>query len=351
MQLIVDRQVERTNRNLMLTGVLLLALLAGLAALARGYYANYFGGPFATTLPAIAQAQREVPAHALVRLEGRLVDTGYQEINVKEDRNTHEEKSREVSADYLTLQDGDHTLLVKAAVGTRGDAISGWLREPEKLDREVLASLRSDEPQAAATLLPLVLDATESRFAGTLGLVAGGAGLVLALVLLQRSTSRRARPASHPIWKRLASFGEARALAAQLDMEVRASDVARFKGGASLTRSWLVRERFFGFDLVPVERLAWVHKKVTTQKQYFITVGKQYEAVVCDRDGGQLSIRGKEAEVDRLLTGIVERVPWVLAGWTEELERAWAKQRAEVVAAVDARREARGRAASGGAQG
>ena len=169
-----------------------------------------------------------------------------------------------------------------------------------------------------------------------------------ALFLLQRGWARRARPATHPIWKRLAQLGEARALAAQLDMEARGSDALRFRGGATLTRSWLVRERLFGFDLVPLDRVVWIHKKVTAQKQYFITVGKHYEAVVSDRDGRQLSIRTKEPEVDRLLAALAERVPWVLAGWTEELERAWAKGRAELIAAVDARREERRRGSAAG---
>ena len=83
---------------------------------------------------------------------------------------------------------------------------------------------------------------------------------------------------------------------------------------------------------------------MTKQKRAFITVNKTYDAVVCDRDGAQLSIRAPEAEVDRLLAVLTRRVPWVLAGWSEELERAWRTHRAEVVAAVDARREHGGRA-------
>jgi hypothetical protein len=348
MQLLVERQIERTNRNILVTGVLLLALLGGLAAVTAGYYANYFGGPFPTTLAEVAQARDQVPAHAWVRLQGELIQTEYQHVTIQTDKRTNEEKSRKVTAEYLVLMEEGRTLLIKAPVGTRGQEISGWLHEPEKVDRDVLAGIRSEHAEVADSLLPLVLDATADRTGGTLGLVAGAALLVLALLQLQRWSGRRARPASHPIWKRLARLGEARSLAAQLDMEVRASDVVRFQGRTTLTRSWIVRERLYGYDLLPLDRLAWIHKKVTAQKQYFITVGKQYEAIVCDRDGGQLSFRAKEAEVDRLLTALAERVPWVLVGWTQELERAWTKQRAEVIAAVDARREEQRRAAAGG---
>ncbi len=351
MQLFVDRQVERTNRNVLWTGVLVLALLGGLAVATRGYFDNYLRGPFPATLPEVAQAGREAPARSFVRLEGELLETGREEITVKKDKYSNRETSRRVSAVYLALHDGERTLIVKAPVGTGGAAVSGWLRKPEGVDREVIAAVIRDEPEIAPTMLPLVLDATTSRANGAFGLAAGAVLLLLALAQLQRWSARRARPATHPIWKRLAQLGEARSLAAQIDMETRANDLQKFPGRATLTRSWLLRERVYGFDLVPVDRLVWIHKKVTAQKQYFVTVGKTYEAVVCDRDGGQLSFRGKVAAVDRLLASLAERVPWVLAGWTEELERAWVMQRSQVIAAVDARREELRRGASSSAQG
>jgi hypothetical protein len=347
MQQFIDRQVARTNRALVVTGIVLLAIVGVAGWASAGYYTSYFTGPRPTTLDEVAAARSVVPERAYVSLQGELLETGYGEITTTEDKYTHKKKSEKVTASYLAITDGPHTLLIKAPSDTKGSSISGWLRAPEGLDSAVIANLRRDDREAAAALLPLVLDATADFTGGAIGLVALAALLVLCAVVLRRWSSRRTRPEGHPIWKRLAALGNARSLAAEIDMEARASDVARFKGGVSLTRSWLLRERTYGFDTIPVERLAWIHKKVTTQKQYFITVGKQFDAVICDRDGVELTVRAKQEEVDRLLTSLQERVPWVLAGWTQELENAWKQQRAQVVAAVDARRAQQRRPASG----
>jgi hypothetical protein len=341
MQLFIDREVERTNRNLLLATLALAAVLVAAALLSAGYLRDLFGGPYPATLAELAAGR---PAHAFVKLEGELLPTSYQHVETKVDKHSRKEKSRKVTADYLALHDGAHTLLVKAPVGTEGMEIQGWLRDPEKVDREVLSALRREEPAIAATWLPLVLDATWTRTWGIVGLVAAGLVLLLALRNLRAWSARRARPTTHPIWKKLAALGDARTLASQLDMEMRGTDVQRFKGRAVVTPSWLVRSSAFGLEAVPVDRLVWIHKKVTTQKKAFVTVSRTYEAVVCQRDGGQLSVRAPEAEVDRLLGELLRRAPWVLAGWSDELEKAWRSRRAEMIAAVDARRQRGGEA-------
>lgn len=345
MQLFVDREVARTSRNLLVTNLALLAALLAGAALAGDYYRDFFGGPAPTTLEELARAGGR-PARAWVKLQGELIETAYVERTYKEGQRP---ESGKVSAEYLALHDGTHTLLIKADGGTHGSEISGWLGDLERSDREVLQGLKKDEPDVADTWLPVVLDAQQDRSSGWIGLVAGALTLAIVLRNLRAWTVRRSRPEAHPIWKRLAALGQARSLAAQLDMETRGA-VRTFKGGATLTPSYLLRKALYTLEIVPVERVAWVHKKVTTQKKLFITVGKTVQAIVHDRDGGETSFTAPDAEVDGLLGAIVERAPWVLAGWSEELEQAWKSRRAEVIAAVDARRQHPG-AAAGGAEG
>jgi len=335
----IDREVERVNRNLLLGNLVVLALLMVTGVLASGYYHNYFGGPYSATLDQIAQAQGK-PAHTFVKVQGELSDTGYAYILKTIDQYTNREKSRRVTATYLSLHEGMHTLLVKAPVGTHSSEIVGWLGAPKRVDEDVLAAVRRKGPNLAATLMPVVLDATETRTGGTVGLVAFGILLAVVLRNLRVWSSRRSRPETHPVWKRLRQFGEPRELASQLDMETRTGDVQRFKGGATVTPSWLVHKRTYGLGLVPLDRLAWIHKKVTKRKTAFvITLSKSFDAVLRDRDGGQITVRAPEREVDRLLGELTRREPWVLAGFSRELEKAWRSKRAEVIALVDARRQ------------
>lgn len=348
MQLLVDRQIERANRNLLLTSLGLLGLLVLAGVLSGRYYHNYFAGPFASTLDELAQAGTR-PERYFVRVEGELLDTGYQHVTRTVDKRSQQEKSRKVDAAYLAVQQGERTLLVKAPVGTEGPAIAGWLDRPGSVEQEILGALQEEEPALARSLVPVFLDATATRTGGTLGLAAAAILLAICLRNLRAWSSRRARRENHPIWKRLAKLGEARSLAAQIDMEARDPGAARFKGGVTVTPSWLLHESLYGLTLVPTARVAWIHKKVTAHKQLFITVGKTFQAVVNDRDGNAVTVNGSEAEVDRLLGELLRRAPWALAGWSAELEKAWSSRRQEVIAAVDARREQQGRAAGGGA--
>lgn len=328
MQSFVDREVARTSRNLLVTNLVLLAGLAIAAVLGADYYREFFGGPYPATVAQVAEAKR---AHSLVRLQDKLVPTGYEK--------TEDGKSTAV---YLAATDGERYLLVRAPLGTSTTAeVSGWVGEPEGVDRDVLAAIRQKEPEVGGALLPVVVDAVGVRTSGAIGLVVAAAVFLLVARNLLVWLSRRARPEGHPIWKRLAQLGEARSLASQLDQETRGGDPKTFKGGATVTSSWLIHRRAYGLGLVPLDRLAWIHKKVTKHKNTGITVGKSYEAIVLDRDGAQLTVRAKEQQVDELLGELARRVPWVLAGWDAKLEEAWKKRRAEVLAAVDARREQR----------
>jgi DnaJ-class molecular chaperone len=83
---------------------------------------------------------------------------------------------------------------------------------------------------------------------------------------------------------------------------------------------------------------------VTTSSQYGIPTSKDYAAIVCDRDGRQLVIKTSEANVDRIISAISQKIPWIEFGYSDELQQQWNNSRAELIAAIDRR-------AKGGARG
>jgi hypothetical protein len=349
MQHLIDRQVERTNRNLIIANAAILLVLAGAAFASSHYLLNYVAGPFPSSLDQLAKGS-DAPERDFVALEGTPERTGYDYVSTQIQKGTHREVKREITATYLTLRQGSRVILVKApASGLAGPRAIGRLRRPEKIDRQVMAQLPKDDPDRAAGMMPLVLDATGFRTPGTIGLVIGGILALLALRNLRNGLARRVRPTTHPIWARLARLGDARSLALEIDEETRASDALALSGGVTLTGSWLLRRTVFDLTVLRVERLVWFHKKVTTQRQAFITVGKFFEAVLHDRDGATVSLRAKEADVDRLLGELAVRAPWVIVGWSADLEKAWRKRRREMIAAVDARRQQASRSGGPGA--
>jgi hypothetical protein len=337
----IEKSVRRASRNLLISSIIILGGVIGMAGLTWRYYLNYFAGPSATSVQEVVNARSaDALTRYFVTLQGdRVVPTGFTHVTKQVSKYTRREVSRSTDAVYLAMLLGGRILLVKADKETEEMKVTGYLTDfDDNVDRQVVQRLRQQAPPGrAADILPLMLDATGFRTRGTIGLVAFGLfGLIGALNL--RACFRRRRDRTrHPIWQRLAKLGDAPRLAGQIDAEM-AEGSSDLGGGLKLTRAFLLRPSAFGLTIMPFEHLVWVYKKVTKHKKAFVTVSKTYDAVVIDRTREKLEVTMKELAVDNLIGALEERAPWVVIGWSAELERAWNKQPAEVIAFVDQRR-------------
>ena len=91
--------------------------------------------------------------------------------------------------------------------------------------------------------------------------------------------------------------------------------------------------------MVRLEDLAWAYKKVTQHRTNFVPTGKTFEAVLWDRYGNNVEVQLSDADVNALLTLVMERVPWCVGGYDPELLKFWNTDRNGFLAAVDARRK------------
>ena len=150
-------------------------------------------------------------------------------------------------------------------------------------------------------------------------------------------------PAAHPIYKRLAQYGDPQNLARQVNQEfegARPADTTHF--GAN----WLAQGDTYGLSLVPWVDIAWLHIYTSVRN------GLQSNYVrVWSRDGKQfVALAGmRKEEAEQLLYELHARAPWAEVGFSRELQRQWNKQRAEFVDRVDARRVSLGQALRMGA--
>jgi hypothetical protein len=107
-----------------------------------------------------------------------------------------------------------------------------------------------------------------------------------------------------------------------------------------LTPSWLVHAKPFQLDLVHLDELVWVYASLTKRYMYwFIPAGSTSYLQLGDRNGRLRTIQGRERAITDVIIAIGQRVPWVFAGHSAELEQAYKRNRAAVVAAVDQRRQ------------
>lgn len=154
-------------------------------------------------------------------------------------------------------------------------------------------------------------------------------GIVALVVWLIRMIN----PKSHPVYKRLARYGDAHNIAEQVNQEfagVRTSDNAQFGP------NWLAQRYVYGLFLVPWVDVAWLH--IYTH----IRNGVRADYVrVWSRDGRQFVAPAgmKQSEAEQLLLQLCARAPWAEVGYSPELLKLWTKRRSEFVQRVDARRE------------
>jgi uncharacterized protein DUF6709 len=333
----VASQINRTNKNLLVLNIIVVAVVLGSGVYFGRYLYNILLGPFeidrATLLATTDAGNLE---RSFVSIQGDdALDTGMSAIRSERGRN------EKVEFQYMALALDGHLLLVKNERNQDALRLSGRLVNiPSFETREILQKLFQHEPQLRGAFLPIMLDATESRVPGLIGLAVGVSLLILAAWNLKKVADRKASPGSHPLMRSLEKYGPAELVAAGIDREVRELGTLVTAGKVLVTSSWLLWPAAYSLNVRRVDELVWVYKKVTKHYTNFIPTGKTYAAIVCARTGVPLEIptlRG-EKETDRILSEIVNRAPWVIAGFSQDLQKAWKTNASAIFEAVDARR-------------
>jgi hypothetical protein len=297
------------------------------------YIGNFLMGPFELGKPDLDSiADVSATPRYFARVTGsKVLDTGIQQITIRKTAGV--ETSRSVSAAYRALVIGDRFLVVKHSSGAP-TTVEGELRTmPLDLDSRLF---NSPEMQALRSrFYPFYLDDDSFRFEGYLAI----AGLLVFGFLLVRYGGPAWRhlqdPSSHPVVKRVVSWGDPVGIAAEARRE---SGSPRHKGGGWLvTDKYLIQSTFFTFDLLRLSDLLWAYKRVTKHSVNFIPTGKTYEAVLACY-GGQAAVKAREKNVDAVLAFAAERAPWAVFGFSKELETLFNKNNRDFCAAVEQRK-------------
>jgi hypothetical protein len=330
----VEQIIRRSNRKLLRISVVVLVILGGLEALSARYFINFFTGPSDISAETLLNlSDPETLQNYYVNVTGEdSFDTGYQYVTEDSRGNI-----KSVDNSYVELGLGNKQLLVK---------LSGDL--PEKLDTQFTGALMSipsdvqrevintlERQSSRYDFLPYMLDATDFKSPGYAGLVVGGIVFAFCLWGLINAVVRGADINKHPIMRSLARFGEPKMIADQINMEMA---MAQKAGNVDLTRHWLVNAGNASLEATRLEEVVWIYKKITQHRTNGIPTGKTFTALVWDRHGKCITINGKENVIDETLDAIAGKVPWAIIGYDDQLEKAWRKDRQNMIGAVEQRR-------------
>jgi hypothetical protein len=331
---IVHATIRRSNRNQLILCVVGALLLIGFAALNTRYLYNFFFGPFSidrSTL--LATDDAGTLRQYWVTVEGDdVADTGFQMV-----RRSRRSGSESVTAAYMALFLDQKLLIVKAQNDESVTKYTGYLEAmPSDVRTQIVADAEQNMPELSGAFLPYMLNT--DGFRGT-GYVALGLGIPLfglCIWGLARAIKRSNDPSIHPIMRALGRFGPADYVASQVDAELQAEHPK--VGNLHLTPSWLVQAAPARLDATRLDDVVWAYKQVTQHRTNGIPTGKTYAAQIWDRHGVCITVAGKEPFVNQVLEASAQRAPWLLTGYSAELEKTWKQNRTAVVEAVEQRR-------------
>jgi hypothetical protein len=337
---IIERQIRRCNRNLFLVNAGVIGLLLLWVLLAQRYLYNCAAGPFPIAA-ADLQSKYSYPdkqEFLAVTDELRPVDTG---VYLR-----HTSNGAETSRDYfLATRVGDHFLLIKSEIVTPAKHYEGILAPiPTDVRDLIAADVKKKGADFDSLFLPFMLDSTNYR---SNAFLAVGIGLLIFALCAYNVAKAFARIEDHrrsPIYRALQRYGDPNLIAPVLEGEVASGNVTKY-GPFTLTPSWLLHGTFFTFTPFHLSDIVWVYKKRTQHSYYFvIPTGKSYAITIRDAAGRKAEAdlgRGKRAQqrVDEFITALSARIPWAVAGYSDEVKKLYEKDRDAFLAAIAQRQQ------------
>lgn len=331
---IVDQNIRRCNRNLLITGAIIVLALLGLTAFNARYFYNFFLGPFAVDGPALATTANPAAAtkYFVASKGDKVIKTGFKEVT-----------SGTVTADFVALGVGGRLLLVKSPAGHTGAEFTGALVEiPENIDSQFIREVERQRQGMRDVFLPVMLDATGFRGPGYWGLGIGVPLLAFGVWSLVKAGKRMANHDAHPIIGALARFGPPRNVVTAIDAEAKDGAQTTSIGRLTLTPSWLLHATGYWITILRCDEVVWVYKRITKHYTNFIPTGKSYAVIICSRDGRSLEVICRQRKVDGMLKELGRRWPWILIGHSDDMAAAWNSNCDAVIRVVDARRQQAG---------
>jgi hypothetical protein len=330
----VVKSIRRLSRNMILASLGCLAVIFTLVALNGRYFLNVLLGPFPTPIDEILTlSDPSTRMQYYVNVEGDdHADTGYVYFSKS---NSGKET---IEAQYHALLLGERLLLVKSKAEEIQNQMAGALVKLTSIEQaKVIAPLESEVPDIKGSFLPFMLDATNFRTNGYITLAVVGILILIMLILFFLGLYRFFEPEVHPAMKALRNYGELKTVVQEIDAEMNAVHTQVGKK-VHFTPHWLISSAS-SFGALPYKDIIWSYKRVTRKSYYGIPVGKLFAALVHDRFGRLVTIPGKEANVDQVLWNIKKMAPGTLRGFSEAWLQQWKKDRAGMIAMVDASRQ------------
>jgi hypothetical protein len=295
-----------------------LLVCGGVLALNRTFFYNWWVGP----VPFTSALADDPGLHRWVRAEGPVLPTGLTRVaTVKMFKGLV--KTQRIADNYYAMLVGDRLLIVRSGSEMQGTpTLTGRL---EELPGDVRNRLGVGE--GAKRLYPWMLDAESGYSFWNANLFVWIFTPLTALVLLILLDQLRdlVQPHRSVMIKSLTTYGDPKAVAAEIDAELRSQGIDGSTGNAFLTRSWLI-----GFThVVKLRDLMAIGFAPDGTGSWELTAWRRGER-------SSETLRVPEPEAKALLERVRVARPAAIVTNVKEFEARWKADQLGCEAAVDA---------------
>jgi hypothetical protein len=336
----IGKEIKRTNQNLFLTGVGMAGLPIAIGVFGFSYWMSFFGGPKQISSQELVTSPSKYLGQYVTVSGSENAETGWQQISQRKSKYTGEVKSESVSARFLAIKmpvdaDQHRVLLAKIAPeASASNTVTGKIDGIPTLVENELAGVPNRDK-----ILPVMIDAQGNFYGlGVFGIIVGGISGIIGTCCLISLKQRQKKLGFHPIIKNLSKYGKAEVVAQLIDQEFNNQEVM-VRNKTMISKSWLVQQESYETKFRQIKDIVWLYFQVTTHRTNGIPTSTTYSAIFCDRYGNKTEVAGTEAESVDLVKHIYSLMPWAIAGHSDDVQRAWNKDRAALIAAVDKARQ------------
>ena len=335
----METWIRRAVRQRAYRQLLLWAIGATVIALcfyaSRTYWRNFFQGPYRMSADQLAAPAD--PDKEFIGVSGdKVFASGIQTITT-ETRNGAKENSYVSSEYYLLAVDHTRALIVKSKA-VPPLTLSG---EAKPLPAGLLDEMfpKAEDGDLKGRVYPFYISTLEDyKSSGYFGLGCAALYLIAMVYFGRRAWSYTENPAIHPVVRRIESWSDAMEVTVMSEREMEQAVKFR-KSGTIITDNFLIKRGFLSLNLFPLQHLLWAYKKETTQLINFVPVGKTRQVVLIFY-GGSVELPAGKKRVDEVLNYALSKAPWAIAGYSNELRKAFKKDTKGFCAAIEERRAA-----------